>query len=229
MEVIPAGTPVAWASSDETVATVDGGNVAAVAIGNATITASITVDGVTYTDTATVEVEAAPIEYQTVFDFTSDEFFFNDSNWLQKDYDDTTRETFYTKAQDQGDPLWLCYQEEGEPSSLYTDFRIAMQDVTGWDWDVEKNYALRVALTSQEPQLEDWNFGFKLTTAADNFFISAVGDVVVNSNTEETFIPLECRDNVSLPRLLSLQIRKETDSGNSFAACEIALELVELL
>lgn len=228
-EVIPAGTPVAWSSSDETVATVDGGNVVAVAIGNATITASITVEGVTYTDTATVEVEAAPIEYQTVFNFTNDEFFFNDSNWLQKLYGDTNRETFFTKGEGLGDPMTLNYSEEGAPSSLYVDFRIAMQDVAGWDWNIEKNYALRVALASREPDLTNWNFKFSLTKANENFFTSDIGDVIINSNAEETFIPLACRDNITLPRLLSLQIKKDTPSGNYFADCEIVLELVELL
>lgn len=218
-----------WYSSNEAYATVDNnGVVTAISPGVAIIIASITVDGVTYDDDATVEVEAAPIEYQTIFDFTSDEFFFDESNWIQKDYDDTSRETFYTKAQGRGDPLRLCYSEEGAPSSLYTDFRIAMQDVTGWDWDVDKRYALRVELMPQE-QLEDWNFAFKLTTAGDNFFVSASGDTVINSNTEETFVPLDCRGNITLPRLMSLQIRKETPSGNYFADCAAVLELVELL
>lgn len=54
----PAGETVTWSSSDSTVADVSGGVVEGAGEGNAIITASITVDGVTYTDTCTVIVEA---------------------------------------------------------------------------------------------------------------------------------------------------------------------------
>lgn len=57
--VVPAGTAVTWSSSSTTYATVtSGGVVTGEAEGTAIITASITVDGVTYTDTCTVVVEA---------------------------------------------------------------------------------------------------------------------------------------------------------------------------
>ena len=56
---IPTGETVTWSSSDTSVATVAGGVVTGVAAGNAIITATITVDGVTYSDTCTVIVEAA--------------------------------------------------------------------------------------------------------------------------------------------------------------------------
>lgn len=54
--VSPAGQTVTWASSNTSVASVAGGVVTGESAGSATITASITVDGVTYTDTATVVV-----------------------------------------------------------------------------------------------------------------------------------------------------------------------------
>ena len=55
--VIPAGTTVTWASADTSKATVSGGTVTAgSSAGNTIITASITVDGVTYSDTCTVVV-----------------------------------------------------------------------------------------------------------------------------------------------------------------------------
>lgn len=55
----PEGETVTWSSSDDTIATVtSGGVVEGIAEGNAIITASITVDGVTYTDTCTVVVNA---------------------------------------------------------------------------------------------------------------------------------------------------------------------------
>lgn len=56
--VIPAGTAVTWTSSAGTKASVSNGIVTGLDEGSATITASITVDGVTYTDTCAVTVEA---------------------------------------------------------------------------------------------------------------------------------------------------------------------------
>lgn len=55
---VPADQTVTWSSSDTAVATVSNGVVTGVAEGNAIITASITVDGVAYTDTCTVIVKA---------------------------------------------------------------------------------------------------------------------------------------------------------------------------
>ena len=55
---VPAGETVSWSSSDSSVATVSAGVVTGVSEGNAIITASITVDGVNYTDTCTVVVTA---------------------------------------------------------------------------------------------------------------------------------------------------------------------------
>lgn len=56
---IPADATVTWSSSDMSVASVADGLIAGEAEGNAIITASITVDGVAYTDTCTVVVTAA--------------------------------------------------------------------------------------------------------------------------------------------------------------------------
>lgn len=56
---IPATATVAWSSSATGKATVAGGVVTGVATGSAVITATISVDGVNYTDTCTVIVEAA--------------------------------------------------------------------------------------------------------------------------------------------------------------------------
>lgn len=55
-EVVPAGTSVTWTSSADGKASVSNGVVTGEAEGTAIITASITVDGVTYTDTCTVIV-----------------------------------------------------------------------------------------------------------------------------------------------------------------------------
>lgn len=53
---VPSGQTVTWSSASTSVATVSNGTVTAVAAGNTVITASITVSGVTYTDTCTVVV-----------------------------------------------------------------------------------------------------------------------------------------------------------------------------
>lgn len=55
---VPASTTVTWSSSNGTIASVANGVVTGNAEGTAVITASITVDGVAYTDTCTVVVEA---------------------------------------------------------------------------------------------------------------------------------------------------------------------------
>lgn len=58
--VVPAGTAVTWTSSSSSVASVDNkGNVTAASAGTATITATITVDTVDYTDTCAVTVSNA--------------------------------------------------------------------------------------------------------------------------------------------------------------------------
>lgn len=54
--VYPLGSSVTWTSDDDTVATVAGGVVTGEGAGNTIITAAITVDGVTFTDTCTVVV-----------------------------------------------------------------------------------------------------------------------------------------------------------------------------
>lgn len=54
----PADATVTWTSSDDTVATVDGGVVTGVAKGTATITASITVEGKEYTAACVVTVNS---------------------------------------------------------------------------------------------------------------------------------------------------------------------------
>ena len=57
--VVPAGSTVTWKSSDTTKATVAAGVITPVAEGECTVTASITVDGVTYTQEVAVTVEGA--------------------------------------------------------------------------------------------------------------------------------------------------------------------------
>lgn len=52
----PAGETITWASADTDVATVSSGTITAVAEGKTTVTASITVNGVTYTDDVIVNV-----------------------------------------------------------------------------------------------------------------------------------------------------------------------------
>ena len=58
--VSPVGSAVTWKSSDTTIATVAAGVITPVKAGTCTVTASITVDGVTYTAECAVTVEAAP-------------------------------------------------------------------------------------------------------------------------------------------------------------------------
>ena len=57
---VPDGETVTWTSTSDSVVTVSGGVVTGEGAGNTIITASITVDGVTYDDTCTVIVTAKP-------------------------------------------------------------------------------------------------------------------------------------------------------------------------
>ena len=54
--VVPTGSAVTWKSADTSIATVSGGKITAVAAGNTTVTASITVNGKSYTASCTVKV-----------------------------------------------------------------------------------------------------------------------------------------------------------------------------
>lgn len=56
----PVGQTVTWTTSDDAVAEVANGLISAIGAGTATITASMTYDGTTYTDTCAVTVTAAP-------------------------------------------------------------------------------------------------------------------------------------------------------------------------
>lgn len=58
--VSPAGSAVTWTSSDTSIATVANGTISPVSAGTCTVTASITVDGVTYSADCAVTVAAAP-------------------------------------------------------------------------------------------------------------------------------------------------------------------------
>ena len=58
--VSPVGSAVTWTSSDTTIATVSSGTITPVKAGTCTVTASITVDGVTYSANCAVTVAAAP-------------------------------------------------------------------------------------------------------------------------------------------------------------------------
>lgn len=58
--VSPVGSAVTWTSSDTSIATVANGTISPIAVGTCTVTASITVDGVTYSADCAVTVAAAP-------------------------------------------------------------------------------------------------------------------------------------------------------------------------
>lgn len=140
---VPSGVDLAWSSSDETVATVDGnGLVTAVSEGNATITASFEYEGTVYSDSSNVTVEP---NWEVVREFTSEEIWNDDSLWNMKNYiypdpnPDVIRETSVYWISNQLD---LHYSKNyTEVTTLYADLRPTIESV---ELDSNYDYALKI-------------------------------------------------------------------------------------
>lgn len=170
--VTPAGTAVTWSSSDETIVTVSGGLVTAVAVGNAVITAKAG------TAEAKCQVEVADLFDPRVVTVT---------NWLPMDRDTASlsreTDTLHTKN---GDIIYLCYFDFGLfCNGMYFDR--ASQQIIGpeaapffyiskalgaydsqynyilGDWDVNPTAGVVAADTNITPSRENtytWRAGF---------------------------------------------------------------------
>jgi len=114
---VPSGVGLAWASSNDAVATVDStGTVTAVDDGESVITASFEYEGQTYSDTCDVTVSDWE-DYQNLFD---SDFLENKDNWSRLMYIDAERQTFFTPASGY---IELHYNATGSDSSVFCDLK----------------------------------------------------------------------------------------------------------
>lgn len=182
-------------------ATVDNGTVSAVAAGAATITATIEVEGVTYSDSCDVTVEAAPVS-NVVFDFTAAENWGDPSLWYKQDYLEDTRGTYI--SYDNG-RLYCHYNPEGSSSTLYAD----IAPYTGeFVYDDSFNYFLEFSYDNPGANT------YKLTAAGANYSIFNHDDTwteyMPNTQTSETVLLPLALSVESATRFITIQIRKDT-------------------
>lgn len=196
--VVPAGSPVTWSSSDDTVAIVDNGTVTAIAAGAATITGTITVDGIDYSDTCSVEIEAAPIS-NLVFDLTDSDNWNNSELWNKQDYQEDSRGTYIRYA----DGFIECVTNaDGSSSTLYAD----ISPLTGnFIYDDSFNYYLNFEYenpTENEYRIQ-LTSGSAVMFTADGW--SELIPHILDGSTE--LLPLAL-SNDSAARLITIQVRK---------------------
>lgn len=216
--MIPASSPVTWATSDSAIAMIDNATVTAVGEGSALITASITVEGVEYTDTATVDVAAAPAQWETVRDFTN-EFVWNDGTlWSKQDYYEPSRMT-YIEHNGEGNNISFIYNPDGDSSTMFLDARATP---AGFVIDDSYDYALRILYDSPA----DMETLLSLVGLNDSIFKADgwSGTGLLQYNHVETVLPLSV-SNVQGDRLLSIQA-KVSGSYPVYLDAYFAFELV---
>ena len=216
--VQPLGTPVSWTTNDSGIATVEDGNVSAIAEGIATITGTITVEGVEYSDTVSVEVSIP--DWETVWEFTSRRIWNNETRWLQQFYVDDTRRTYcYHSGQD----LVIVYNGANPSTSIYVDIRAAMVNPDTW-YDPAYDYAMRIRCDIPNP---DWAVDVVMTRHEANYLISDGNNYPITGMEPETLIPLEARTDPTLQRLFTLQIKANTPPNVTEAEAGTVIELVK--
>ena len=182
-------------------ATVDNGTVNAVAAGAATITATIVVEGVTYSDSCDVTVDVAPIS-NVVFDLTAAENWGDPSLWFKQAYLDDTRGAYI--AYDNG-RLYCHYNPDGT-GTLYADIAPYAGEFV---YDDSFNYFLEFSYDN--PGLNT----YKLNTAGNENSVFKRDNSVwpgyfPNTQTSETVLLPLVLSVESAPRLITLQIRMES-------------------
>ena len=194
----------------------DNGEVTALAAGAATITATITVEGVDYSDTCEVSVEAIPSEWEVVRDFTSSTVWNDESYWLQQFYIDNTRKTYIEYLGGEAEVILLQLRPgSGSSTTLYADIRPTLEGLTfdtdNYDYALKLNYS-NVSATESHPQLS-------LTTSEANKLIAdnwSPFDIpfTADGTVGEEILPLIVRN--SGERAFTLQVKHDgNDSGSS--------------
>lgn len=222
--VVPAGSPVTWSSSDESVATVNNGTVMAIAAGPAIITGTITVDGVDYSDTCVVEVEAAPIEWESMRDYTALDVWNNEQYWIQQYYIEDTRKTYISYADGALD--LVLNPDASSSTTLYADIRPSLD---GLEFDAEAyDYALKLSFSN--PQDSQTHPILSLTHAEANRLIDdgwSPFNIPFTSDEDEIMLPLIARS--SGDRAFTMQIKHDGNDGGNLARKWIKFELMRKL
>ena len=205
---VPAGAAITWQSSDENVATVSAGTVNAVATGAVTITATIEVDGVTYSDTCTVEVEAAPVS-NIVIDITASDTWNNADIWIKQAYLETDRATYIT-YDESAEYIECISNPKAGTTSLYADLSLKAE---GFSYDDSYDYYLEVEYRNDAFSVPSNTYKLQLVGNTSNVVFNADGwsEYVMEGHTEGQWyterLPLTIGD-ASNNRLIALQVRK---------------------
>ena len=200
--VVPSGSPITWASDNEQVATVDSGNVIAVAAGTATISATITVEGMEYSDTAIVTVEAGET---VVFDYQEN---WNDASlWVKRDYTQDTRKTFVELDADGS--LVLTGNEGGSNSSLYMD---AAPSADGFTIDAGKTYELELSIENDSANA----YTVTIVAGSASVFSCDNSPISIDANYSGVMhMPLTI-NHEGAARIITIQVRAVGDVVNAY-------------
>lgn len=222
---MPTGVDLAWASSNNSVATVDSsGNVTSIDAGNCVITASFDYEGNTYSDTCNVEV----IQPEKVLgNFLLDDVWHNDSNWLSKNYEESSRQTYVYQYNNH---LELCFNLDGETSTLFLDIR-PVKEIFG-EVDTSKyDYALRFNIKGMDffTLSDTMTIEVKGTGASDNVFkLNTFSEVFEYGTVFDSTVEL-VPNNPDGIRLMTLQISISGSIPSDYVTLYInSLELVRV-
>ena len=195
----------------------DNGTVTAVSAGAATITASIEVEGVTYSDTCSITVEAAPSEWETVLDITSAEVWNDPAKWVSQEYLADTRQTYIRYNEDVEALELVTNVSAGSTTSLYLDLRPA-------HIDLDTNHEYRLVFEYDNTSTSNI-IDISCTGAADNMLVADEwSTIAIGATMAETLTVPMLLNNASGSRLMTLQGRKAIMSNDGITPLKIKLE-----
>ena len=194
--VTPAGLAVAWSSSNSDIAIVEDGTVTGLEPGTVTITGSIEYEGVTYSDTVTVEVSP----YALVRDYTSSSNWDNASYFESKQYFETNRQT---RLVYENEALELVYDEVApSTSTLFADIKTSLEGL-----ELDENKAYKLLLDFNNTAEASYTLQVKCTGAAANMLKGNNVDEVVTLEPGSTQVIKELTYNASGTRAFTLQVK----------------------
>ena len=192
----------------------DNGEVTALAAGAATITATITVEGVDYSDTCEVSVEAVPsINIAPFFSAGID----NEDYWVQCNFKETNRSKYISQSEiylERGE-VGITYNPEGTSNNLYMDARPkAMPELE----DGETYTLMLEHFTPQDP-------GGIVTSIMPNERNQLRGDTTLSFSQWDGvfYIPFVAHNTGSEECLCTIQVSGDAGASGVFAAIRLSL------